>query len=97
LPALASETVAVLLMYDMGAEAHVSELEELYKVWSNYLDLSPSRYLVVARKWQADGGGGSGTHQQPSANKMNKRSNNIKMGKIHIALYSLKLLKQFMG
>lgn len=82
---MASETVAVLLMYDMGAEAHVAELEELYKVWSNYLDLSPSRYLVVARKWQADGG----AHQQPSANKMNKRSNNIKMGKIYIALYSL--------
>ncbi len=80
MPALASETVAVLLMYDMGAEAHVAELEELYKVWSNYLDLSPSRYLVVARKWH-ETDGGAHHQQQLSANKMNKRSNNIKMGK----------------
>lgn len=48
-------------------EAHAAELEELYKVWSNYLDLSPSGYLVVARKWGEDG--------QPNRNKRT-----IKMG-----------------
>ncbi|KAI9553179.1 hypothetical protein GHT06_021073 [Daphnia sinensis] len=51
LPALASDAVGVLLVYDITADDHVAELEELYNVWNNYLELSPSRYLVVARKW----------------------------------------------
>ena len=51
MPALANEAVAVLLAYDITADDHASELEELYNVWNGYLELSPSRYLVVARKW----------------------------------------------
>lgn len=43
--------MAVLLVYDVTADAHVAELEELYNIWNNYLELNPSRYLVVARKW----------------------------------------------
>lgn len=51
LPALSNDAVGVLLVYDITADDHVTELEELYNVWSNYLQLNPSRYLVVARKW----------------------------------------------
>ena len=66
LPALASDTVAVLLIYDLTSEDHVEELEKLYQLFSGYIDLSPACYLVVARKW----GGG-----QPN------RRRTIKMGK----------------
>ncbi|EFX83996.1 hypothetical protein DAPPUDRAFT_239205 [Daphnia pulex] len=51
LPALANDAAGVLLVYDITADDHTTELEELYNVWNNYLELSPSRYLIVARKW----------------------------------------------
>lgn len=48
---MVNEAIAILLIYDVTSDAQVGELEDLYKIWNSYLELNPSRYLVVARKW----------------------------------------------
>ena len=75
-PVFANDCQAVLLVYNPLKEEHIGELEQIHGVWSSTLELSPTKYLVVAQKWKNDEPAVNMNEQQKQAS----RSRLLKMG-----------------